>query len=239
MPIPFYWTDHILVLVFCVLLPFFAMKQATAQREPVTYTSEQKKAFYFTTSFSLLLLALPVLAIWLIYGRPLSGIGIRMEAETGPAAWAIIAFIVLYTADVIHSVATAKNRAASVKELKRRTPFMPGSWKEFPAYVLMCLSAGIFEEIIYRGYLVTYFGQLFSSLDYRVFLAAAVPAFFFAVSHWYHGTKNIIKAFVLAVLLGYIFIESGSLLVVMLLHFLMNLVGGVLSVRLARDQRLA
>jgi membrane protease YdiL (CAAX protease family) len=91
--------------------------------------------------------------------------------------------------------------------------------------------AGVFEEVVYRGYMVTYFSYLFKDSAYRQSLSVFLPALIFSVSHFYHGLKNIIKIFILSTFFGYIYIQSGSLVIVMLLHFLANVIGGLLSVK--------
>jgi membrane protease YdiL (CAAX protease family) len=214
-----------------VLIPLSAIKQRKQQHHVVVYNSRQKRAFYFATSLSLFIMAAIVVAVWLIFKRPLSAIGLTINVDIRSAIWLVIAFVLIYAIDTIGTVTTPKKIAALQTELEKRTPFMPTKKEELSGYVLLCVCAGVFEEIVYRGYLVTYFGHLFREADYQQTLSVVLPAFVFSISHFYHSVKNIIKAFVLAVLLGYIFVKSGSLVIVMALHFLMNLIGGLLTVR--------
>lgn len=198
---------------------------------PVVYNGKQKLAIYFSTCISLLIMATIIVSVWLVFGRPLTALGLRLRIDGTRWIWTTIAFIILYAIDTIYSVASPKNIADSISDWQKRTPFMPTVKNELPGYVLMCLCAGVFEEIVYRGYLVTYFENLFSASHYQQILAVLVPSLVFAVSHYYHGTKNMIKIFVLSAFLGFIFIQSGSLVVVMILHFVTNVIGGLLSVK--------
>jgi membrane protease YdiL (CAAX protease family) len=79
--------------------------------------------------------------------------------------------------------------------------------------------------------MITYFGYLFKGSVYQQSLSVIVPAIVFSISHFYHGVKNMIKIFVLSVFLGFIFIQSGSLVIVMLLHFMINVIGGLLTIK--------
>ena len=162
--------------------------------------------------------------------------GLSLTIEGRLWIWPLIAFVIIYASDTINSVATPKKIAASATEWRMRTPFMPTSNREMPVYILMCLCAGIFEEVIYRGYLVTYFSHLFINSAYRQSLSVFIPAFFFSISHFYHGAKNISTIFILSVFFGYIYILSGSLVIVMLVHFLTNVTGGLLSVKYMKDE---
>lgn len=79
--------------------------------------------------------------------------------------------------------------------------------------------------------MITYFSYLFKDSDYGQSISIFLPAFIFSISHFYHGLKNIIKIFILSVLFGYIYILSGSLVIVMILHFLVDVIGGLFSIK--------
>lgn len=227
------WADHIVIFIFCVLVPLLAIRQYQKNTSPAVYSSRQKHVFYFSTCITLFVMAAIVMAVWLSFKRPRAEIGLTLRIEGSLWLWTTLAFILLYAIDTIYSVATSKNLTASRSDWEKRTPFMPTTMKEFPAYLVMCLCAGIFEEIVYRGYLVTYFMYLFNDAAYQQVLAVFVSAFVFSISHFYHGVKNIVKIFVLSGFLGYIFIQSQSLIIVMVLHFIINVIGGLLTVKYA------
>lgn len=225
------WADHIVAFIFCILLPLQAIRQNLKNNSPVVYTSAQKKTIYFSTAFSLFIMAAIVLVVWLLFKRPLAAIGLTWRIEGTVWIWTTIAFVIIYAIDTIGAVATSKNIVEFTDEWKKRTPFMPTIRKELPPYIFLCVCAGVFEEIVFRGYMVTYFAHLFRDSSYQQTLSVLLPAFVFSISHFYHGTKNMIKIFLLSVFLGFIFIQSGSLVIVMLLHFIINLIGGLLTVR--------
>ena len=225
-----------MAFIYCVLLPWQAIRQELKKKDLVVYTSQQKVKVYFSFCFSFFVMALAIILLWLAFRRPLAAMGFTLTIKGDLWVWSLLAFIVLYSIDGIINVSTPERIAAGRIEWQKRTPFMPTGGKEFPAYLVMCLCAGVFEEIIYRGYLVTYFEYLFKGSDYREILAIVLPAIPFTVAHFYHGAKNMVKIFVLSVLFGLIFIQSGSLVIVMILHFLTNVVGGVISVRYMRER---
>lgn len=230
------WADHIVAFIFCVLLPLLAIKQNLKNNSNVKYDSLQKRAIYFSTCLSLSIMVVVIMSVWLLYKRPLAELGLTLNIEGRFWIWPLIAFVIVYAIDTINSVATPKKIAATVSDLEKRTPFMPANIKEFQVYLLMCLCAGVFEEVVYRGYMVTYFSYLFKDSAYRQSLSVFFPALIFSISHFYHGLKNIIKIFILSIFFGYIYIQSGSLVIVMLLHFLTNVIGGLLSVKYMKNE---
>src|SRR6185503_20352429 len=124
----------------------------------------------------------------------------------------------------------------TVDNWKKRTPFLPTKNNELPEYFLLCFSAGVFEEIVYRGYLVTYCWYLFDGTEYQRMLSIILPAFVFSVAHFYQGAKAVFKIFVLSIIFGYLFIYSGSLLIVMILHFLVDVIGGLISMKYIKEE---
>ena len=224
------WADHILAFIFCVLLPLQAIRQTTKPNEIAVYDSQQKRTFYFSTCISLFIMAAIILAVWQLSKRPLAEIGLTVAIDIQSAKWTVIVFVILYSIDFVYSL-TPKNIAAAIPEWKKRTPFMPTNKKELPAYIVLCLCAGVFEEIIYRGYLITYFRYIFDVFKYQETLSVILSALVCSISHFYHSKKDIIKAFILSILFGFIAVQSGSLLIVMFLHFLNNLIGGLLTIK--------
>jgi hypothetical protein len=229
------WADHILAFIFCLLLPVLAIMQGRTVRQATRFSSRQKRVFYFSNCISLSVMAGIVLAVWLLCKRPMPALGLTLHIEENVWIWPLLAFIALYAMDTIYSVSTPQRTADSAAEWEMRTPFLPVNGKEFRPYLLLCLCAGIFEEVVYRGWMVTYFSYLFRDSAWRQGLSVLVPALIFSISHYYHGWKNIIKIFILSAFFGYIYILSGSLVIVMILHFLTNVAGGLLSMKYMKE----
>ena len=74
----------------------------------------------------------------------------------------------------------------------------PRGVAEVTLWVMMSLSAGFCEELVYRGYLQRQFLALTSCVS----VAVLVQAVLFGIAHWYQGVKMMIVIAVLGVLLG-------------------------------------
>jgi membrane protease YdiL (CAAX protease family) len=177
-----------------------------------------------------------VILVWLVFKRPIAEIGLTQPRNFQGWWWIIIAFVSIYVLDTAIPLSSKKGIEEAVNDFRNRTPFLPTRKRELPEYILMCFSAGVFEEIVYRGYLVTYCWYLFAGMDNRELLAVGLPAFAFAVAHYYQGAKAVLKIIVLAGFFGYLFIYSGSLLVVMILHFIVDAVGGLLTLKYVKEE---
>ena len=231
-----HWVDHILALLLCAGIPLQGALQHRKGFSGILLSSEQKKRIYISGSFSLFVMGAVVMLVWLFFKRPLPDIGLTQPSNFSSWWWLVIVFALLYLADTVITLSTKNELDKATEEFKKRTPFLPTKKSEIPEYLLLCFSAGVFEEIVYRGYLVNYCWYLFEGYNYQQMLSVFLPAFVFSISHFYQGIKAVIKIFVLAVLFGYLFIFSGSLLIVMIIHFLVDAAGGFLTMKYMKEQ---
>ena len=177
-----------------------------------------------------------VIAVWLLFKRPLAEIGLTQPTNFQAWWWLVVAFGLVYSLDSVLTLSSKKGVDTAIDNWKKRTPFLPTKNEELPEYFLLCFSAGVFEEIVYRGYLVNYCWYLFDGNNYQQLLSVFLPAAVFSIAHFYQGGKAVIKIFVLAVFFGYLFIFSGSLLMVMILHFLVDAIGGLLTIKYMKEE---
>jgi membrane protease YdiL (CAAX protease family) len=63
-------------------------------------------------------------------------------------------------------------------------------------------------------------------------MAAIFPAVLFSIAHFYQGYIAMFKIFLLSLLFALIFIFSKSLLFVIIIHFLIDLTGGVMAIKI-------
>jgi len=98
------------------------------------------------------------------------------------------------------------------------------SWGGFTVNLFMiALLAAVGEELIFRGILV----RLFREWTRNTHLAVIIPALLFSALHLqFYGFFG---RFVLGLVLGYLFIWSGSLWVPIIVHFLNNAMAVILS----------
>lgn len=177
-------------------------------------------------------MALVVTGIWHWQDRSLAQMGFTMPRP----GWIALVFsalmVVLYAADLVYSLLSPDELRKTQEQWESSVPFLPEHYRELPSYTFMCLSAGICEEVMYRGFLVNYF--IDPMQEGFPFMAAVFPAVLFSIAHFYQGYRAMFKIFLLSMLFALIFIFSGSLLYVVILHFLIDLVGGVLAIRIRK-----
>ncbi len=112
-------------------------------------------------------------------------------------------------------------QAKLVKAFGDTTLILPRTTKERWWFAAVSLTAGICEEIIYRGFLIRYFVTLPIGLGVTGAIFAAALAF--GIAHGYQGWKGIIGTSVIALVMTALFYASGSLLVPIVVHALLDL----------------
>ena len=233
-------SDHILVLLFGWLLPFLSGVKSREGFRGIVFTESLRRSFYLSNSLFLFLSAAVIMIHWAWQERAISWMGFRSDltVKNLPLTLSLTLLLaVLYFGDILFNlIRSSGERDRAREEMIEKMPFLPRYVRELPAYLVMCLAAGICEEIIFRGFLVTYFLPELNQRTGLPYLSVLVPALLFSLAHFYQGWQAILKIFVLSVLLALIFIVGGSIWWVMIIHFLIDLIGGGLSIYLLSDK---
>ena len=227
-----HWIDHIIFGIFGLLFPIHSMFSTQPKlAEMEEWEPDMKRMLYISNSISLLVMALIVLAAWYFTDRTWSQIGLQMPTFT-EWIWPFILFItfnLLYILDAWQELRTPKARSKAHAHWKKHTPFLPENAKETIQFIPLAFSAGINEEIVFRGFFINYFLLLFAGHEYQYVLALAIPSMPFAVVHYYQVWKAVLKIGVLSIFFGLLYLTTKSLLIPILLHVFIDLIGGVIS----------
>jgi membrane protease YdiL (CAAX protease family) len=101
---------------------------------------------------------------------------------------------------------------------------LPVSRTERFWWALMSVSAGICEEVLYRGFLLEFLrGRLEGGPQLGLTSALLLSTIAFSAGHLYQGAAGMIKTAVLGLLFGMLAILSGSLLLPIVCHVLIDL----------------
>jgi len=111
-------------------------------------------------------------------------------------------------------------RAGLQKWLPDFGAFIPTSARERWLFAAVALSAGICEEVVYRGWLLFALHREFALTGAAALLAAAV---LFGLAHSYQGPLGILSATLAGVLMCVLYVGTGTLLVPIVLHSLIDL----------------
>ncbi|MGI9519664.1 MAG: CPBP family intramembrane glutamic endopeptidase [Pirellulaceae bacterium] len=224
--------DHLYVLVIAVVFLWVILKSQPKVKHE-TFTTKEKIGMYWSNSLFLYLVAAIAVLIWWWPGRSLADIGFQMPGENVLLYLGLtLAFGAWYVYDVMSKLVSPRKRQEAVEQWRRQTPFMPENRSEVSHSMQLAVSAGVSEEIVFRGFLITYFVVLLTGSlplamaeplsSWQVWLAIVIPAIMFGLCHMYLGWAGVFKVMFLSLMFGAIFVASGSLLLVILAHIFVD-----------------
>jgi membrane protease YdiL (CAAX protease family) len=123
--------------------------------------------------------------------------------------------------------ARAKVGGPSVADYTRA--LVPSFGQEMWVFALVCVTSGICEELLYRGWLI----NLLRVMTGSVWIAIAVGVAVFGVAHAYQGAKGMLRASFIGLQLAALFVYVDSLIPGQVLHAGANLVTGLLLAMVA------
>jgi len=100
---------------------------------------------------------------------------------------------------------------------------LPKGFVEITLWIMLSLSAGFCEELVYRGYLQ---GQVLAMTG-SSFAAILIQGVLFGISHAYQGLKMVVMISVLGILYGILASWRKSLRPGMINHALTDILGGI------------
>lgn len=216
--------DHILFALLAFVLPLFAVWVVKPQTAHIPQTTREKVRIYWANSAVLWVGAIIVIALWLIMGRGFDILGFTLPGKTNFPEWFLLVmfFILLYMFDAFASWNEGEDSPAEA--------LLPKNRKElFHFSTVVSASAAICEEIVFRGFLITYVLSICGEGPKCALIAILGTSIIFGIVHAYQGWSALLKIAFLSVLFATIFYLSESLLIVIVLHFLVDFFGGWIS----------
>jgi membrane protease YdiL (CAAX protease family) len=213
--------DHLFVLLFAVAWPAYEARfgyprflaQVSAGRR------EARPAAYRQAILLQWALAAAAVALWLALGRPLAGLGLGLSPGPGFLAGAALALVAHFLLETQRrAVARQPEARAQVRrQLAYAEPLLPHSSQELGIFLALAVTAGVCEEILFRGYLMSYLATWLGA--WGSWFASGVV---FGAAHLYLGPAAVWRAGAVGLVAGGLYLLTGSLWIPMLLHALLD-----------------
>ncbi len=222
--------DHLLIFLLGVVMPWRTI-DSQKKLKNMTFSTETKIQLYWGNSLGLWIMAILVGILWWASGRTFINLGLwpLFPTLSYPSLYLIGLFIFFYALDTFLEVGQADRRMRTLTRWRQEMAFLPETQREFQHFSFLSLSAGICEEIVFRGFFIAYFYSVLSPFETPEWLAVVLPAILFGLVHYYQGWKAMLKIVLMALIFGLIFLWSGNLWWLILLHAFVDLIGGGLS----------
>jgi uncharacterized protein len=132
-----------------------------------------------------------------------------------------IAFAVGSLLQVVLVRRSAAAREKILRAFQRLAFILPVTPEERAWFALVSVTAGICEEILYRGFLIRYLSN--GPWHAGLWIALAIASISFGLAHGYQGLSGIIGTALLGAVMAVLFLASGSLWLPMSLHAIIDL----------------
>lgn len=208
------WPARALTVVLVVVLPPLAVAQVgMVGGEDV---AAHRNAVYLSSAGFHWLLA--GVAVWagLASGFGGDGLGLVALAPFSVLGWSVGMIPVLVALVLV-------GRALGLRESPLLAGLLPRTGKEKLGFVALAVSAGICEEVVFRGFLITALNGAIGSKWGAVLVAAGV----FGLLHAYQRATGVARAAVLGLLLTVPFLATGSLIPSIVAHVGVDLLAGL------------
>ena len=225
------WFDHLFVLTLLIGLPAYAAwhVRSLARRVEADPAHARTKDYLQTIAIQWGL-TLILLAWWRQAERPFVDLGL-VAPQSDNRLWTIVtgAAVAFFASQARTGARSAEARARVRAQLDAQPsvrvilPTTPGEVRTFSA---LAVTAGICEEILYRGYLLYYLRAL---LPGAAAVATAIAVF--GLAHAYQGRRGILLTGIAGAAAMGLYLVTGSLAAPIVLHATVDLANGFMAYR--------
>lgn len=222
----------VLLLLLTVAFPFMGMQDfRLLMRRTREGDADARTKFYKEYLIWLWPLTIGLSAWWLLSGNGLESLGLipvaagRQWIVIGIAALVMLAQVIYmeWAARNAESLAKVKNQMGDLSNLAPQTD------AEGRLFTMVSITAGVCEEILYRGLLFATLVPLVGTWP-----AVGISSLIFGLGHAYQGISGIVKTGMVGLTLALLTVFSGSLFAAIVLHAVIDLASGRIMGRALR-----
>lgn len=177
-----------------------------------------RRAAYSSSISRQWLLAGLALVVLLAAGAPLGDLGLRPTGRLLPQL--VPGLLVLVLLGVALALVLRFWTAGRERVLRPVAALLPVTTAERRTFVWVAITAGIAEEIVFRGFLLVYLTEI---ATVPLGPAMLVSAALFGLAHSYQGLGGVLLTGLAGYWLAGLFVLTGSLLLPILVHALVDL----------------
>ena len=214
------------VLYVVFVRPLLRRKQYQEFSKKARANSALRSRYYLRSVFTLWTWFVVIGIILQIGSVPPSMLGLRMPDDWGTTLLFIGEVVVLLPIVSVVLVRRIEKtrRPGLARLLLELKELLPHTSRESRLWLLLSFSAGICEELLFRGFLPWYFLVLGPLLGLQVSVLAAfiLSSILFGFAHVYQGWKGAVGTGLMGALLAYLYFSTGSLILPIVCHILID-----------------
>jgi len=224
--------DHTLMLVLTLILPLWGLKRlpkfiaAVRRGDPLARTRAYRGIIVWQWT-----LVIGLLIAWPLAGRAWPALGLALPGGVptyiGLAATVVMLVLCGLQQKLVAGL-TPEEKQEVVDKACNTWLVMPTTEAERKLFMGVAVTAGVCEEVLYRGFMLWYLAHWLAPWP-----AIGVGSVIFGFAHIYQGTSGILKTAVIGLLMGALYHYTGSLLWPALAHAMIDVSAGFIGRRLS------
>jgi uncharacterized protein len=218
--------QHVLVFFLIVVLPLWdwyeipRLKASAEPRKKIRYYGKIVTALWMCALVAVLTIGPKTATVW--------------QSSFGEISWLqpggcgrilveglIVGMLVVLFFPAMVALWNERLRSKAGKAAKRLAFLLPSTGEERQWWWLVCLTAGICEEVVYRGFLFHYLH--IAPFHLSLMWALAVSTLIFGIGHLYQGAAGAASTVVAGALFGMMYLMTGNLILPIVVHAAMDL----------------
>ncbi len=226
------WTVVFFLLVYEPIVTYIGFQKF---KQDVKTNPFARTKLYMNTIIGLWAVTLFILLIVIGTELTLEEIGIRWptlnDEILGPVVtYAALGIVMCYLLVLLYYFIgyryseTIRTQFLQAREKEREkigfSEILPVTQKEKKLWNYVSITAGVTEELIYRGFLIFAFTHLFPQLPIGVVILLA--SLTFGLAHTYQGIMGVLKTTAAGVVFSVLYLSFGSILPSIVVHFLID-----------------
>ena len=225
--------DHLLFLVLAIVHPvlgFFSFRRLL--RRIAAGERIDRAHLYNVTMIGHWTLFAVALALWAGTGRDwqLLGLGLNLDARF-LAGIVLTALGIVYLVRQVREVDTADQDDIRTvhRSLGKLDVIIPRNGNELGRFYALSTTAGIVEELLWRGYIIWYLASFMP-----IWVAALLSAVLFGIAHAYQGPANLPRITLVGIAFAGLYLLTGSVWLPMILHAAVDILQGRMAYGVVR-----
>ncbi len=216
-----------LVFVFIVAMPMYSLWESDKSKRAVLEGRKTKLRMYYESILFLWAPTLLLLGLITVNIVPADKLGLLWYGNwPNLIGLGLVILVASYMLWHLYGLYQDPQKVEQLREpMQTHNWMMPSNAHELRWFTLgVSLSAGICEELLFRGFLLAILSQ---SLD--LFSSLLVSSVMFGLCHVYQGWFNVLRTAIIGLILGCVYLLTESLFVVIALHALVDIYGGFIG----------
>ena len=225
--------EWLLLAHLLVFFPVWELIQGGSVRQRLQADPTRKVPLYRTICAQLWLPTILLLALYSSGVLSVSEIPVLIPMNLGQAIalLGVLAVLIYFGISLHRVVHDADIRKQTADALRDQAWALPVNRREAVWFIgPVSLSAGICEELLFRAYLIPWLDQALP-----IWAAVILSSALFGLLHAYQGPAGIVRTGAVGLVMALIFVATGSILIPIVLHFVVDAYAGALSWIALRD----